>query len=73
MATTIHGQRLIITAAYEPGARSSQARTKSGTLRKQARRWCNGLAWSAKLQALERRFPLQPPFEVTVHSYFPLA
>jgi hypothetical protein len=73
MATTIHGQRLIITAAYELAARSSQARTKSGTLRKQARRWRNGLAWSAKLQALERRFPLQPPFEVTVHSYFPLA
>ena len=71
MAQAIQRQRLTITAAYEPRARSSQARTKSGTLRKQAWRWCNGLAWSTKLQALEWRFPHEPPYGVTVHSYLP--
>ena len=71
MAQAVAAPSITVTAAYEPRARSSEAHTKSGALRKEARQWRDGLAWSAKLQALGSRLALEPPYEVTVDGYFP--
>jgi len=60
-----------ITAPYEPRAGGSQGRTKSGTLRREARQWRDGLAWSAKLEVLGSSVPLVPPYDVSVHGYYP--
>src|SRR5437763_14425491 len=71
VAQAVAAPSITVTAAYEPRARSSEAHTKSGALRKEARQWRDGLAWSAKLQALGSRLALEPPYEVTVDGYFP--
>ena len=71
MAQLAPARSVTVTAAYEPRARSSRARTKAGTLRKEARQWRDGLAWSAKLQVLDSPLSLEPPYDVTVHAYFP--
>ncbi len=71
MAQAAPARSVTVTAAYEPRARSSRARTKTGTLRKEARQWRDGLAWSAKLQLLGSPLSLEPPYDVTVHAYFP--
>lgn len=66
---TIPGRTITVTAACDPRAASPRARTKAGTLRKPARQWRDGLAWSTKLIALEAGASLRPPVAVTVHSY----
>lgn len=60
---------ITVTAACDPRASATRARTKTGALRKPARKWRNGLAWSTKLTALETGVRLAPPFAVTVHSF----
>lgn len=60
---------ITITAACDPRAGGQRARTKAGALRKPARRWRNGLAWSTKLTVLDSRAVLAPPLAVTVHSF----
>lgn len=71
MAQTVPPSSITVTAAYEPRAGASRARRRSGELRKEARQWRDGLAWSAKLQLLSSGAPLKAPYEVTVHGYFP--
>ena len=71
MAQAVRPQSITITAAFEPRACASKARTKAGELKKEARQWRDGLAWSAKLELLSSRQALEPPYEVTVHGYFP--
>ena len=66
---TLARRQIVVTVPYEPSAGSSRARTKSGTLRKVAIRWRDGLAWSARLQLLDSRLALEPPYDVTVHGY----
>lgn len=63
---------ITVTAACDPRASATRARTKAGALRKPARKWRNGLAWSTKLTALETRARLAPPYVVTVHSFLKL-
>ena len=63
--------RITVTAPYEPLASSSNAYTKKRTLKKRARLWRTGLAWSAKLAFLSSRLPLEPPYQLTVHSHVP--
>lgn len=71
MAQVVQPRTLVITAAFEPRARSTQGRTKIGELKQEARRWRDGLAWSAKLQLLSSQLSLRPPYDVTVNAYFP--
>ena len=62
---------LTVTAPYEPGAVATGGRTASGGLRRTARRWRAGLAWSARLQALMLGWRPAPPYAATVHAYGP--
>lgn len=71
MAQAVQSRSITVTAAYEPRARAAEARTKAGTLRRPARQWRDGLAWSTKLQLLDARPRMEPPYEATVHGYFP--
>jgi hypothetical protein len=60
---------LTVTAPYEPGAVATRGRTTSGGIRRAARRWRAGLAWSARLQALTLGWRPAPPYAATVHAY----
>ncbi|MDP9372232.1 MAG: hypothetical protein M3Q65_07205 [Chloroflexota bacterium] len=70
MAQAVRPHSITITTAFEPRACASRARTKAGELKKEARQWRDGLAWSAKLELLGSRLTLEPPYEVTVNGYF---
>ena len=71
MGPAVRSRGITITTTFGPRAAALRSRTKGGRLSKEARRWHDGLAWAAKLEMLDSRRPLRPPYDVIVNGYFP--